>query len=636
MLALLGSVAGALALSTLLTALEYRAALRQRGLGNLLQVLTLQKQAYETYLEDLREATMVAGHDGRVERELPQLISAFNGLSASGDRTALQALVQRQLIGPLSQRADRLYGGLEAASLLPQSPQGLALQQQYIAGANRPHSELLRWGGPGVNAYDRLYASLHEELYPMLHAFGLYDIFLVSPSGDVVFSLAKEFDLGTNLLSGPYAASGLGQVVQALRQSAPQRLAAEQAAVEELIEVSTMEPYLPSLGAPSIFTGAPVYLNGSLQGYLCTQVDISAFIKTLTGNFQWQAMGLGETGDLLLLDRKGTRISMPRLTHSQREKALDQLARHGAVSEERLAVLRQMEHASGLLQEQGPAVESVLAGKSGEGVRRNLFGDQVLVAWTPVPDPSKPDGGQSWGLLAEQSLSELYAPLRRLLINASLNASLALMASAALGLWLSRRLTGPLLRVQTLTRQLINHGVHSLDARAVPAQLRAVAAVTATEVGVLADDLATLQDDLFSSFDSLQATNATVESLSTPISTISAGVLLLPLIGSLDYSRAQRVRDAALNRIVEEHARFFIWDLAGLVDVEGGMAPFLSSICQAVQLLGCRSVLSGVTPRLAGKLSADGLTLGQVLSTASLQDALAQAQAGLLRETTTL
>lgn len=634
MLALLGSVAGALALSTLLTALEYRTALRQRGLGNLQQVLTLQKQAYETYLEDLREATMVAGQDGNLERELPQLISAFTGLRPAGEPTALQSLIQRELIAPLSQRPDQLYRGLEATSLLPQTPQGIALQQQYIAGANRPRAEFLRWTGPGISGYDRLYASLHEELYPMLHAFGLYDIFLVSPSGDVVFTLAKEFDLGTNLLRGPYADTGLGQVVQTLRRSAPQRLVAERMDVEEMVQISTVEPYLPSLGAPSIFTGVPVYLNGSLQGYLCTQVDFSAFVKTLTGNFQWQAMGLGETGDLLLLDREGTRISMPRTTHTQREKALERLARHGQMSSERLAVIRQVKHASGLLQEKGSAVESVLAGKSGEGLRRNLFGDQVLAAWTPVPDPSNPKSNQSWGLLAEKSVSEIYAPLRGLLINSALNAGLVLLATAALGLWLSRRLTGPLLRVQTLTRQLINHGVHSQDARAVPAQLRAVAAVTATEVGVLADDLATLQDDLFSSFDSLQATNATVESLSTPISTISAGVLLLPLIGSLDDSRAQRVRDAALNRIVEEHARYFIWDLAGLVDVEGGMASFLSSVCQAVQLLGCRSVLSGVTPRLAAQLSADGLTLGQVLSTASLQDALAQAQAGLLREAT--
>lgn len=626
LLALLGSVAGALALSTLLTALEYRAALRKKALTSLEQVLTLQKQAYSTYLQDLRQATMVAGHNGRVERELPQLIGAFAGLRAAGDRSALEGLLHRQLLVPLSQRADQRYTGLDATSLLPQSAQGLALQQQYIAGAARPHSEMLRWSGPGVSVYDRLYASLHEELYPLLHAFSLYDIFLVSPDGDVVFSVAKEFDIGTNVLNGPYADSGLGQVVQALRRSAPQRLESGRVDVEDLVEISAVSPYIPSLGAPSIFTGSPVYLDGRLQGYLCTQVDFSAFVKTLTGNFQWQAMGLGATGDLLLLDRQGMRISMPRLTHTQRQAAVDQLARSGQVPEKLLAVLRQVDHAAGLLQEQGAAVQEVLAGRSGDGVRRNLFGEQVLAVWTPVPDPSNPRGRQGWGLLAEQSLSELYAPLRRLLINALLNSLLALLATAGLGLWLSRRLTGPLLRVQALTRQLLSHDVHSAEARAIPAELRAVAATTPTEVGVLADDLATLQDDLFSSFDVLQATNATVESLSTPISTISAGVLLLPVLGNLNQARAQRVREAALTRIVEAQARFFIWDLSGLADVEGGIAPFLTSLCQAAQLLGCRSILSGVTPRLAAQLSVDGLSFGQTLSTASLQDALALAQ----------
>ena len=624
--ALLGSVAGALALATLLTAAEYRADLRRRGLANLSQVLTLQKHAYNTYIEDLREATMVAGHNGRIEQDLPLLIRAFAALRPTGDRSALQSVVQRQLIAPLQQHGHAHRHGLGAADLLPVTPQGIALQETYILAAPLPRAELATWSGPDLSAYDRLYAALHEELYPMLHASGFHDIFLVSPAGDVVFSVAKEFDLGTNLLNGPYADSGLGQVVQALRRKAPEQLRRGQRDLEDMVEVSTVKPYVPSLGAASIFSGTPIYLNGELQGYLCAQADFSAFIKALSSNFQWQAMGLGATGDLLLLDRERIRVSMPRLTHTQRQKGLDQLERSGAVSAERLEVLRHSHHLSGLLQEQGPSVDSVLAGRTGDGERRNLFGDQVLAAWAPVPDPSAPGSSKGWGLLAEQSLSEVYAPLRRLLIHSIGSSMLVLLATAALALWLSRQLTGPLLKVQALTRQLILHDVQSEDARVIPDQLRSVAAETGTEVGVLAADLATLQENLFRSFDSLQATNATVESLSTPISNISAGVLLLPLIGHLDQARAQRVRDAALAKIVERHARFFIWDLAGLVDVEGGLASFLGTLCQASQLLGCRSILSGVTPRLAAQLCSDGLTLGQALSTASLQDALALTQ----------
>jgi rsbT co-antagonist protein RsbR len=77
---------------------------------------------------------------------------------------------------------------------------------------------------------------------------------------------------------------------------------------------------------------------------------------------------------------------------------------------------------------------------------------------------------------------------------------------------------------------------------------------------------------------------------------------------------------------VAQQARFFIWDLAGLVDVDGGIAPFLSGVCQAAQLLGCRSILSGVTAGLAARLTTDGLVLGATTSsTASLRDALALA-----------
>lgn len=625
---LVGSVAGAIALLTVLTAIEMRASLRDRGLANLEQVLTLQKNAYDTYLEDLRESTLVAASDSQVEEEFSALIRSFDNLGGSVDRGALTSQLQLRVLTPLQSRGFQQFQGLQPDDLLPQRQQGLALQQAYIANANRPSDEVLQWEGPGISAYDRIYARLHEALEPMLHANGFYDIFLVSPSGDVVFSLAKEFDLGTNLLTGPYANSGLGQIVQELRRDTPtaiqQKMKLDR--METQVRISAVAPYLPSEGAPSIFSGAPVYANGALVGYLCAQVDFSSFLKTLSSNRNWQAMGLGRSGDLLLIDQKGQRVSEPRLLYSQRQQALRELASAGSLTEQELTTLRQAESGAGLLREQGPAVQALLAGRPGQGVRRTLFGDEVLAAWVPVSDPSDSGGGEHWGLLAEQNINEIYAPLYRLLGVVLINAIFTLLLTAGLGLWLSHRLVSPLVAVQALIQRLMGLSPSDPRAREIPQQLQLVAAGTTTEVGLLAGDLAKLQNNLFANLDSLEATNATVESLSTPISSVGDGVLLLPLIGQLDRTRMERVRDAALDQIVAQQARFFIWDLAGLVDIEGGIAPFLSGVCQAAQLLGCRSIYSGVTAALAARLTEDGLMLSATTSsTASLRDALALA-----------
>jgi len=80
LVSLVGSVAGAMALLTVLTAVEMRASLRSQGLAQLQQVLTLQKNAYTTFLEDLRESTVVAAADSVVEAEITPLIGSFDTL----------------------------------------------------------------------------------------------------------------------------------------------------------------------------------------------------------------------------------------------------------------------------------------------------------------------------------------------------------------------------------------------------------------------------------------------------------------------------------------------------------------------------------------------------------------------------
>src|SRR5262249_27308053 len=56
--------------------------------------------------------------------------------------------------------------------------------------------------------YSAKHKALHAQLLIILQLQGLTDIFLVDPRGDVVYTTAKEADFGTNLLSGPYSATG--------------------------------------------------------------------------------------------------------------------------------------------------------------------------------------------------------------------------------------------------------------------------------------------------------------------------------------------------------------------------------------------------------------------------------------------
>ena len=52
----------------------------------------------------------------------------------------------------------------------------------------------------------------HSLLSKLNKELQFYDIFIISPSGDVVYTAAREADYQTNLISGPYSQSGLASL----------------------------------------------------------------------------------------------------------------------------------------------------------------------------------------------------------------------------------------------------------------------------------------------------------------------------------------------------------------------------------------------------------------------------------------
>jgi len=60
------------------------------------------------------------------------------------------------------------------------------------------------------------YRALDKEFRPFLtyyqESFGYYDLFLISCAGEIIFTVTKEDDFGTNLRTGPYNNSELAKV----------------------------------------------------------------------------------------------------------------------------------------------------------------------------------------------------------------------------------------------------------------------------------------------------------------------------------------------------------------------------------------------------------------------------------------
>jgi rsbT co-antagonist protein RsbR len=110
--------------------------------------------------------------------------------------------------------------------------------------------------------------------------------------------------------------------------------------------------------------------------------------------------------------------------------------------------------------------------------------------------------------------------------------------------------------------------------------------------------------------------------MSTPVTSIWEGILLLPLVGIVDSQRTKDIMEKVLSRISESRARVFVMDISGVVAVDTAVANHFIKVTQATRLMGCQCIISGISPNVAQTLVELGANVGDVRTTATLSDAL--------------
>lgn len=109
--------------------------------------------------------------------------------------------------------------------------------------------------------------------------------------------------------------------------------------------------------------------------------------------------------------------------------------------------------------------------------------------------------------------------------------------------------------------------------------------------------------------------------LSTPVVKLWDGILALPLIGILDSARTQIVMESLLQRIVETGSSVAIIDITGVPTVDTLVAQHLLKTVAAARLMGADCIISGIRPQIAQTIVHLGVTLGDVVTKATLADA---------------
>jgi rsbT co-antagonist protein RsbR len=121
----------------------------------------------------------------------------------------------------------------------------------------------------------------------------------------------------------------------------------------------------------------------------------------------------------------------------------------------------------------------------------------------------------------------------------------------------------------------------------------------------------------------LQEARNTVRDMSSPVIPVLDGVLVVPLIGAIDETRADELSENVLNAVERERARYVILDVTGLPIIDTHAARSLMQASHAVRLLGAQTMLAGIRPEVAQTLVSLGVDLSDVPAYAGLREAVA-------------
>jgi methyl-accepting chemotaxis protein len=139
------------------------------------------------------------------------------------------------------------------------------------------------------------YAVGHRKWHPVLRGVSVekqfYDLFLISPQGEVIYTVEKESDFATNLRTGPWRNTGLARAFEGALAKAQ----AKQPQFEDF------EPYGPSNGEAAAFLAQAIFGDaGHVIGVVAIQLSDKVVANAVAAPFgaDGAAYVVGEDGKL--------------------------------------------------------------------------------------------------------------------------------------------------------------------------------------------------------------------------------------------------------------------------------------------------------------------------------------------------
>ncbi|MCB0208373.1 MAG: HAMP domain-containing protein [Anaerolineae bacterium] len=367
----------AIALVPLITAgaIAYFAAekaIEAEATNKLIAIRDVKASQIEAYFAQIAGQIRTLSEDPMIIEAMSEFKTAFDdfdsGRTLSNDQmSALRDYYQNEYLTRLTPNLEQ---PVTVDMYIPTDPGALMAQYLYIAANPNPTGEKDRLDDAGDGSdYSQLHQRYHPAIHNFLKEFGYYDIFLVeSDTGHIVYSVYKEADYATSLLTGPYRNTNFAKAFRA----------ANEATDPDSVYVADFERYHPSYNEPASFIASPIFDGAEHIGVLIFQMPIDRINALMQ-----ERSGLGETGETILISSD------------------DFLLRSDSRFSEEPTLFKQSVDTA--------ATRASAAGETGVKNIVDYLGQGTLIAHTPLDLP-----GLNWSLNAKQNTAEMFAAVTTL------------------------------------------------------------------------------------------------------------------------------------------------------------------------------------------------------------------------------
>lgn len=437
---LLSSILG-VAVIGFIGAMSGRNALRQVESERLIELRESQKRAVQALFREVSNSLIVWSGGFSVNDATTALTADFaqlgNATITPAQQQALVTYYDDDMIRPIKQITGDT---IDIRAVLPSSNAQKYVQALYTAAPRTsPDSLPVADAGDG-SAWSTANARFDFYMRAIVGRFDFRDALLLDMQGNVVYSVMKGPDLGTNILTGPYRESKLREAYQ-------KALASNDL---DFVWITDFQQYQPQLDTPTAWVVSPVGMNGKFEGVMALPVPVGKINKIMTADRHWEAAGMGPATETYLagpddLMRSDSRdfIEDPReyrraaIDAGTPPDVVDRALRLGGTT------LVQPVDTAGL--------RAAQRGETGVVSATDYLGNRELEAYAPLQIPNS---DLHWSILATRDNSDAFARLGRFSKTLVIAVAAMIFAICVASMFVAQAAVRPVRRLEEGTRKI--------------------------------------------------------------------------------------------------------------------------------------------------------------------------------------